>query len=174
MGRRARAAAALTAFVTEVYSQIAVKESRVAIDYESDWGGSLDPSTPPSEWTAALNEALAARRRVDLELRLTGAGPHRDDPVLRLDGRPARYQASQGEQRTMALALRIAAHHAIADQVGVDPLLLLDDVFSELDPSRAEALTSALPNAQIMITTTRPEEVPLEGKVWRVEPGLVR
>jgi DNA replication and repair protein RecF len=74
----------------------------------------------------------------------------------------------------MALALRIAAHHAIADQVGVDPLLLLDDVFSELDPSRAEALTSALPGAQIMITTTRPEEVPLEGKVWRVEPGLVR
>ena len=74
----------------------------------------------------------------------------------------------------MALALRIAAHHAIADQVGVDPLLLLDDVFSELDPSRAEALTSALPAAQIMITTTRPEEVPLEGKVWRVEPGLVR
>lgn len=174
MGRRARAAAALTALVTRVYSQIAGKESRVAIDYESEWGGSLDPSTPPSEWTAALTEALAARRRVDLELRLTGAGPHRDDPVLRLDGRPARHQASQGEQRTMALALRIAAHHAIADQVGVDPLLLLDDVFSELDPSRAEALTSALPNAQIMITTTRPEEVPLEGKVWRVEPGLVR
>ena len=174
MARRARAAAALTALVTEVYTRIAVRESQVAIEYESDWGGSLDPSTPPSDWTAALIEALAARRRVDLELRLTGAGPHRDDPVLHLDGRPARHQSSQGEQRTMALALRIAAHHAIADQVGVDPLLLLDDVFSELDPSRAEALTSALPGAQIMITTTRPEEVPLEGKVWRVEPGLVR
>jgi DNA replication and repair protein RecF len=164
----------LTAFVTEVYSRVAGRESAVSIEYESDWGGSLDASTPPSDWTAALIEALAARRRVDLELRLTGAGPHRDDPVLHLDGRPARHQSSQGEQRTMALALRIASHHAIADQVGVDPLLLLDDVFSELDPSRAEALTSALPGAQIMITTTRPEEVPLEGKVWRVEPGLVR
>lgn len=174
MARRARAAAALTALVAEVYTRVAVRESQVAIEYESDWGGSLDPSTPPSDWTAALIEALAARRRVDLELRLTGAGPHRDDPVLHLDGRPARHQSSQGEQRTMALALRIAAHHAIANQVGVDPLLLLDDVFSELDPSRAEALTSALPGAQIMITTTRPEEVPLEGKVWRVEPGLVR
>jgi DNA replication and repair protein RecF len=174
MGRRARAAAALMTFVPDAYSRVAVRDSSVAIEYQSDWGGSLDPATPPSEWTAALTEALAARRRVDLELRLTGAGPHRDDPVLHLDGRPARHQASQGEQRTMALSLRIAAHHAIADQIGTDPLLLLDDVFSELDPSRAEALTSALPGAQIMITTTRPEEVPLEGKVWRVEPGLVR
>jgi DNA replication and repair protein RecF len=174
MGRRARAAAALMTFVPDAYSRVAVRDSSVAIEYQSDWGGSLDPATPPSEWTAALTEALAARRRVDLELRLTGAGPHRDDPVLHLDGRPARHQASQGEQRTMALALRIAAHHAIADQIGTDPLLLLDDVFSELDPSRAEALTSALPGAQIMITTTRPEEVPVEGKVWRVEPGLVR
>jgi len=174
MARRARAAAALTASMAGIYSRVAVRDSRVSIEYESDWGGSLDPSTPPSDWTAALSAALAARRRVDLELRLTGAGPHRDDPVLFLDGRPARHRSSQGEQRTMALALRIATHRAIADHVGVDPLLLLDDVFSELDPSRAEALTAALPNAQTMITTTRPEEVPLEGKVWQVEPGLVR
>jgi DNA replication and repair protein RecF len=175
MGRRARAAATLTATVAAVYSRVALVASEVSIEYESEWGGSLDPSTPSSDWTAALTEALAARRRVDLELRLTGAGPHRDDPVLHLDGRPARHQSSQGEQRTLALALRIAAHRAIADQVGSEPVLLLDDVFSELDPSRAEALTSALPaSAQITITTTRPEEIPLEGKAWRVEPGLVR
>jgi DNA replication and repair protein RecF len=175
MVRRARAAATLTASVAGVYSKVALIDSQVSFEYQSDWGGSLNPSTPPSDWTAALTEALAARRRVDLELRLTGAGPHRDDPVLHLDGRPARHQSSQGEQRTMALALRIAAHRAVADQIGVDPLLLLDDVFSELDPLRAQALTSALPHgAQIMITTTRPEEIPLEGKAWRVEPGLVR
>ena len=174
MTRRARAAASLSATVGDVYSRVAGRESPVSIGYESDWGGSLDPATPPSDWTTALTEALAARRKVDLELRLTGAGPHRDDPVLFLDNRPARHQSSQGEQRTLALALRIAAHQAIAAHIGVDPLLLLDDVFSELDPARAEALTSALPGAQILITTTRPEEVPLEGKVWRVEPGLVR
>ena len=175
MGRRARAAATLAASVAGVYSKVAQTDSEVTIEYESEWGGSLDPSTPSSDWTADLTSALAARRRVDLELRLTGAGPHRDDPVLHLDGRPARHQSSQGEQRTLALALRIAAHRAIADQIDSDPLLLLDDVFSELDPSRAEALTSALPpGAQITITTTRPEEIPLEGKAWRVEPGLVR
>jgi DNA replication and repair protein RecF len=174
MSRRARAAAALTESVASVYSRVATRDSAVSITYESDWGGTLDPATPSSEWTTAISAALAARRRVDMELRLTGAGPHRDDPVLVLDGHPARHQASQGEQRTLALALRIAAHRAIADQVGVDPLLLLDDVFSELDPSRSEALTAALPSSQTMITTTRPEEVPLQGKVWQVEPGLIR
>jgi DNA replication and repair protein RecF len=174
MARRARAAAVLRETAERVYSAVADHESTIAIDYESDWGGSLDPTTPASEWTEALASSLAARRRVDLELRVTGTGPHRDDPVLMLEGRQARYQASQGEQRTLALSVRIASHQAITDQVGEPPLLLLDDVFSELDPDRAQALTTALPAAQIMITTTRPEEVPISGKVWTVEPGMLR
>lgn len=174
MSRRARAATALAGWIGETYSQIAGRTSGVIIGYESDWGGSLDASTQPSEWNDGLMAALVRRRRVDLELRTTGAGPHRDDPILWLEGRPARYKASQGEQRTLALALRLSSHRAIADQVGEQPVLLLDDVYSELDVDRAGALSAALPQAQTLITTTRPEEVPVSGKTWQVDPGAVR
>jgi DNA replication and repair protein RecF len=174
MARRAKAAATLRLVGERVYSGVAARDSVLDIAYESDWVRSLDPTTPASEWHEALASSLAARRRVDLELRLTGAGPHRDDPVFMLDGRRARHQSSQGEQRTLALSLRIACHTAIAEQVGEPPLLLLDDVFSELDPDRAQALTAALPATQTMITTTRPEEIPVSGKVWRLESGMLR
>lgn len=174
MSRRARAAAVLADWVAQTYSQIAGETTNVRLAYESDWGGSLNSSTQPSDWTASLMAALERRRRVDFELRTTGAGPHRDDVALWLGDRPSRYQSSQGEQRTLALALRLASHRAIADQVGESPVLLLDDVYSELDPDRAAALSAALPEAQIVITTTRPEEVPVSGKPWRVDPGTVR
>jgi len=174
MSRRARAAAALTDWAAQTYSQIAGQTTNVRLAYESDWGGSLDPSTQPSGWTESLMAALDRRRRVDFEIRTTGAGPHRDDVVLWLGDRPSRYQSSQGEQRTLALALRLASHRSIADQVGESPVLLLDDVYSELDPERAASLSAALPEAQIVITTTRPEEVPVSGKPWRVDPGTVR
>ena len=61
-------------------------------------------------------------------------GPHRDDVELFIDGLPARTHASQGEQRTLALALRLAAHRLVADEPGSAPVLVLDDVLSELDP----------------------------------------
>jgi DNA replication and repair protein RecF len=174
MSRRARTAAVLADSLDLCYSKVAGRSTPVRLEYESDWGGSLDPSTPPADWTGALTAALERRRRVDLELRITGAGPHRDDIVIRLGDRPARFEASQGEQRTLALALRLATHRAITDQVGESPVLLLDDVYSELDPDRAAALSAALPAAQIIISTTRPEEVPMTGKPWRVEQGTVR
>jgi DNA replication and repair protein RecF len=66
---------------------------------------------------------------------------------------PARTHASQGEQRTMALALRLAGHQVVRDAVGAPPILLLDDVFSELDPARAGALLAHLPVGQAILTT---------------------
>jgi DNA replication and repair protein RecF len=93
--------------------------------------------------------------------------------VLFIGQRPARTLASQGEQRTLALSLRLAAFRAVTDVVGEKPLLLLDDVFSELDMSRARALRAALPVAQVFVTTARDEEVPLAGRRWDVSPGKV-
>jgi len=174
MGRRARAAQEIAQPLSVNYSQMAGRQVDVIISYESEWGGTLDPSTPPSEWSGSLLEALQRRRRVDWDIGNTGAGPHRDDLALTIGDRPARFQSSQGEQRTLALSVRLASHAAIAGVTGRPPLLLLDDVFSELDPQRAARFTTALPEAQTLITTTRPEEVPLEGKTWRVEPGLIR
>ena len=104
---------------------------------------------------------------------MTTAGPHRDEPVLVLGGHDARHHASQGEQRTVALALRLAAHRAITESTGAAPVLLLDDVYSELDPGRGTALTNALPRAQTIVTTAHPGDVPLQGSVWSVEAGKV-
>lgn len=174
MIRRARTAQLLEHSLSDVYNQIAGKRHSLCFQYDSEWGGTLDPSTPAAEWTAALLAALSKRRRGDFELRTTGAGPHRDDPALLLEGRSTRHQSSQGEQRSLALALRLATHRAITEQTGRSPLLLLDDVYSELDHDRAKSLTDALPAAQTFITTTRPEEVPLQGFAWQVAHGNVR
>jgi DNA replication and repair protein RecF len=105
---------------------------------------------------------------------MTTVGPHRDEPGFLIEGHDARIHGSQGEQRTMALAVKLAAHRAIAQLVGEPPVLLLDDVFSELDMSRAKALAGALPDdTQTVITSARPEDVPVGGSVWQVADGTV-
>ena len=83
-------------------------------------------------------------------------GPHRDEVAIGLNGLPARTHASQGEQRTLALALRLAAHRLVAERTGSTPVLVLDDVLSELDPDRATALLANLPPGQVVITSALP------------------
>ncbi|HWC10762.1 MAG TPA: DNA replication/repair protein RecF [Acidimicrobiales bacterium] len=132
-----------------------------------------------------LAAGLVDSRADELRRGVSLLGPHRDDVVLTLADLPARTHASQGEQRTLALALRLAAHTVVAEEVGEPPLLLLDDVFSELDADRSarlvEHLTPGLrgPNAvagQALLTTTGP--VPagaVPERVLRVADGrLVR
>jgi DNA replication and repair protein RecF len=80
-------------------------------------------------------------------------GPHRDELHLTIEGLDARHQASQGEQRTLALALRLAGHMVVRELAGAAPVLLLDDVFSELDAHRAAALVHNLPPGQTLLTT---------------------
>ena len=84
----------------------------------------------------------------------TAVGPHRDDLVLRFDGVPASMAASRGETRTALLALKVFELGILEQSRGQKPLLLLDDVFSELDGKRRHALTDYLKNYQTFITTT--------------------
>ena len=107
-------------------------------------------------WAGGLAEALAAAREEDLRRGVTTVGPQRDDLMLSIGEMAGRTHASQGEQRTLALALRLAGHRMVAEVVGSAPVLLLDDVFSELDPLRAEALMANLPalaETQAILTT---------------------
>jgi DNA replication and repair protein RecF len=105
---------------------------------------------------------------------MTTVGPHRDDPGFTIDGRDARSHASQGEQRTISLSVKMASHAAVSDAIGEPPVLLLDDVFSELDPDRSRALAKSLPgDAQTLITSARREDLPVSGRVWDVGPGGV-
>jgi DNA replication and repair protein RecF len=104
-------------------------------------------------WSGSLREALAQRVQEDLRRAATSVGPHRDDLALTLGGRDTRTEASQGEQRSVALALRLAAHGLAAEVLGTTPILLLDDVFSELDPVRSRALVDLLPAGQALVST---------------------
>ena len=108
-------------------------------------------------WRAGgLAAALVASRAEELRRGVCLVGPHRDDLALRVDALPARTHASQGEQRSMALALRLAAHRLVAETLDEVPILLLDDVFSELDPARTDALLAHLPPGQAVLTTAGP------------------
>jgi len=134
---------ALSPLVEENYRLLAQNDQRVALGYERSWSG-------------GLADALQASLGDDVARGYSTVGPHRDDVAVRLDGRDARRQASQGEQRSLALAWRLAGHTHIRQQRGIEPLLLLDDVFSELDPVRSDQLLKLLPASQTLVTTASP------------------
>jgi DNA replication and repair protein RecF len=176
MMRRARATLDLAPVLLGAYRDIAGADGddgALRVNYASAWGGSLDARVSASEFASRLVEALAGARRADRERGITTIGPHRDDPVIELDGHDLRHHGSQGEQRTAALSLRLATHRAVTERIGVSPILLLDDVFSELDPDRAGRLASVLPAGQTVITTADRGDVPVDGRVWTVAGGAV-
>ena len=107
-------------------------------------------------WRGELLDALSAARADDLRRGVNTVGPHRDDLLLLIDGREARTHASQGEQRCLALALRLGIHQLVRARTELVPTLLLDDVFSELDPGRSRALVAVLPEGQAIVTTAAP------------------
>lgn len=173
MARRASAMTELAPYIDEAYRAVGDRQAHLQIRYGSEWGASPDATLGASTHAARLAEAVAARRSHDLERRVTTVGPHRDDPMLLLDGHEVRVHSSQGEQRTTALALRLAVHRAVTERTGSAPILLLDDVFSELDEGRANRLAAALPMAQTLISSARPEDVPIRGRRFQVRPGVL-
>lgn len=132
--------------VSVACADIAGEAVPVELRYESPW------STVDGRGQG-LAEALAAVRNEELRRGVTVVGPHRDELELSVAAMPARTHASQGEQRTLALALRLAGHRLLTQTYGAPPLLLLDDVFSELDPQRSAALLHALPVGQTLLSS---------------------
>jgi DNA replication and repair protein RecF len=120
-------------------------------------------------------EGLAAALERDIERGLTSLGPHLDDVVLLADGRDLRSFGSQGEQRLALLALLLAEAETIADRTGVPPLLLLDDVLSELDPGRRQILAARVRSAgQALVTATDAAMLPAApDQLLEVTPGTV-
>lgn len=133
----------LDPLVCSFYRELAQTSIDVGVAYERSWSD-------------GLTDALTTSFNDDRARGYTTVGPHRDDVALALEGRDARRQASQGEQRSLALALRLAGHELVRRRRGVDPLLLLDDVFSELDPQRSNRLLALLPTGQTLVTTASP------------------
>jgi DNA replication and repair protein RecF len=154
--------AQLTPFIAHAYEELAQRSSNVVVEYSPQW------------LEAGLEASLKQSRSEDLRRLVTTVGPHRDDIELAINGLAARTHASQGEQRTMALALRLALHRFISKSVGEIPILVLDDVLSELDPDRARALLNHFPVGQVLITTA--SELPLGshiGRSVRIQAGTI-
>jgi DNA replication and repair protein RecF len=130
----------LEPYLSGAYGALAPTPAVVTAVYETSWSG-------------PLAEALAAGRAEDVRRGSTSRGPQRDELVLSIDAMVARTHRSQGEQRSLALALRLAGHVLLTEATGQAPLLLLDDVFSELDDYRAAALVRSLPPGQTLLAS---------------------
>ena len=139
--------------LTTSYAQLAGRESAIEATYVAEWSDEPITTAMRDEVAGVLRDALERRHKQEVDRGVTLVGPHRDELRLRLDGLDARTHASQGEQRSLALALRLAGHHVTAELTGASPVLLLDDVFSELDSARADALVRELPHGQTLLTT---------------------
>lgn len=138
------------------------------------------PSRAPTAVARAFRDELARRQRDELDRGLTLVGPHRDDIALELGGFPVRGYASHGESWSFALALRLASYDLLRSPdvgEGDDPILILDDVFAELDTGRRDQLAELVAGAeQVLITAAVPEDVPeqLRGRRFVVADGEIR
>ncbi|MCV7278869.1 DNA replication/repair protein RecF [Mycolicibacterium flavescens] len=138
--------------------------SKVEVVEQEAATGTVDPEL----FEAALLAELARRRDAELERGVCLVGPHRDDLELRLGDQIAKGFASHGESWSMALSLRLAAYELLRAESG-DPVLLLDDVFAELDTARRQALANVAATAeQVLVTAAVPEDIPSEWDTRRI------
>lgn len=132
--------------IEELYNEIATEKATVSLHYQSD--------ANPENYSSEMLNLLSHNFHKDQDRGFTGNGPHRHDLEIRLNGHPAALAASRGETRTLMLALKIIELRLIEEVRAKKPILLLDDVFSELDGARRKALTLFLESYQTFITTT--------------------
>nr|A8LVH1.1 RecName: Full=DNA replication and repair protein RecF [Salinispora arenicola CNS-205] len=166
--------AALAPHVTRAYDAVAAGTGAAGIAYRP----SVElptPTTDRADLTAALSAALAAGRSAEIERGTTLVGPHRDDLTLTLGPLPAKGYASHGESWSLALALRLAGYDLLRVD-GIEPVLVLDDVFAELDTGRRDRLAQLVGDAsQLLVTCAVEEDVParLRGARFVVRGGEV-
>jgi DNA replication and repair protein RecF len=132
--------------ISATYSSIAGQKHKVELAYIS--------KVATDNYASALLKKLEQDAELDRLRGFTGAGPHRDDIQISIDGRSMQSVASRGEARTLLLALKIKEAHILEDKNQIKPILLLDDVFGELDGKRRQALIEFLKAYQVFITTT--------------------
>ncbi len=146
--------------VAKAYQLVAPGSRAAAVGYRASMALEPTDGADVASLEAALLSALAQRRDAELERGVCLVGPHRDDLDLVLGDQPAKGFASHGESWSMALALRLAAYELLRAE-GSDPVLLLDDVFAELDAARRRALAAAAASAeQVLVTAAVPEDIP--------------
>jgi DNA replication and repair protein RecF len=157
-GSRGRAVSSLSLLAREAHRALSGGEEDLSLAYQPQlsraWDGQRVAAATTDELAGALLHALATGRQRDVAAGVSLTGPHRDDLLFLLNGVPAAAFASRGQQRTAALALRLAEARFLLDRSGEHPVLLLDDVLSELDERRrAGVLAAASEFEQVLITS---------------------
>ncbi len=179
-GGRARAAALLSQYGAEADHHLSGGQEDLGVRYEprlpQGWDDERAASAGDEELAEALREGLESSRRRDIAAGVSLLGPHRDDLAFSLDGVPAGSFASRGQQRTIALALRLAEARFLLDRTGDHPVLLLDDVLSELDTGRRATVLEAVASFEQILVTSADADRFGEGflrsaTVFRVEGG---
>ncbi|MBP9770944.1 DNA replication/repair protein RecF [Candidatus Gracilibacteria bacterium] len=145
----------LNKHIEDIYSSISGEKERISIEYMSKIVTALDLAKFPQEksLTTLYEEALFSRKKHDTFKAETSIGPHREDLVFFINGKNICASASRGEFRTLLLALKLAEIEYIKEKTGKNPILLLDDVFSELDRKRQVHLLKSIQDCQTIITT---------------------
>ncbi len=151
---------AIGKWLIEAYSLVAKESMDLTITYRRSWDGDLQ---------RALRDSLST----DLQRGTTSVGPHRDDLDLLLGGKVARYHASQGEARAIAVASRLATVLFLQEELESMPVILLDDVISELDDVRATRLFNSIPRSQVIVTGTHLPKGFEVGRVLKVKDGRI-
>ncbi|MER5781042.1 DNA replication/repair protein RecF [Streptomyces mobaraensis] len=168
--------AALLPLADAAYERLAPGGGPVAFDYRGPVGvGGPDGARTREELYEVLLTALGEARKQEMERGVTLVGPHRDDLVLRLGRLPAKGYASHGESWSYALALRLASYELLRAE-GNEPVLVLDDVFAELDARRRERLAELVAGGeQVLVTAAVDDDVPgvLTGARYAVSEGTV-
>ena len=175
---RLRVVEAIRGLVDDAYARVSDSRGPISMEYRSSVPDLGTDGRDPAALSAALAAELARLRPQEIERGVSLAGPHRDDLVLSIGELPARGYASQGESWSLALALRLASYEVLreGEYGGGEPVLLLDDVFAELDTSRRERLAELLaPAEQVLITAAVAGDVPeaLSGRILSVGSGTV-
>ncbi len=161
----------LRPLVAKSYDAVAegITKGDARMDYRSSLGSDVALAPDRDVLAAALLDATGRMRRDEIERGISLVGPHRDDLVLSLGPTPAKGYASQGESWSFALALKLASYEMLRSS-GDDPVLLLDDVFAELDGGRRARLARLVGHAeQVLVTTAVPADVPEELTGARVD-----
>ncbi len=179
---RAQAVAELALIAAEAHGDLSGGREEFVLEYQprfSDaWPAARLAEATPAAVAAALLDKLQQSQPREIAAGITLTGPHRDDLGMAIGGEPASAFASRGQQRTAALALRLAEARLSFRRSGERPILLLDDVLSELDAARRASVLSAIDVDQVLITSADPDRFGADyvatAQLWRIENGVAQ
>lgn len=166
----------LGSFTSGLYDVISGGSERLSLDYHSTvYKDGISLSELTDEHRKIFLEALRFHAEADIRAGFTTCGVHRDDLITRIDGLNSREYGSQGQSRSIALILKLAQARILAEETGEAPVILLDDVMSELDSSRQSFILNSIQNMQLIITTCDAASVLRlkNGRVFGVEKGRI-